>query len=287
MLSRDSVDQLLYVLRLFRERYETGQPLRKAYRQAVRQAADHYGVAYQTLGDLCRRRLNLARISEFYALLQRWVDDDAGPLAACLAAASAVSAHEDIDVFFRAELGSGADASTGASNELERISFRLPVREARMLRALAELEGIQPPDLLRQILGSAVKNRMTRVVEEIAAQPGSNKAKPQVPTPTERRPDAIVSILRDHSAELRRLGVEHLALFGSAARGEAGPSSDVDVAVTVAPDVSAGGFARLARIDAVRDRLREILAAPVDVIEEPVENPRLQRQINEDRVVAF
>lgn len=39
--------------------------------------------------------------------------------------------------------------------------------------------------------------------------------------------DAI-DILLDHQAELRERDVHHAALFGSVARGEAGPQSDVE-----------------------------------------------------------
>jgi uncharacterized protein len=42
------------------------------------------------------------------------------------------------------------------------------------------------------------------------------------------RDEAIV-LLREHEAELRRLGVEHLYMFGSTARGEAREDSDVDL----------------------------------------------------------
>ena len=41
------------------------------------------------------------------------------------------------------------------------------------------------------------------------------------------RDDAIAK-LRAHEAELRQLGVEHLYLFGSTARGEAREDSDID-----------------------------------------------------------
>jgi predicted nucleotidyltransferase len=41
-----------------------------------------------------------------------------------------------------------------------------------------------------------------------------------------QREDAI-AILKQHEAELRQLGVQHLYLFGSTARGEAGEDSDV------------------------------------------------------------
>jgi predicted nucleotidyltransferase len=43
-----------------------------------------------------------------------------------------------------------------------------------------------------------------------------------------RRDDAI-AVLRAHEAELKRLGVEHLYLFGSTARDEARDDSDVDL----------------------------------------------------------
>jgi len=42
------------------------------------------------------------------------------------------------------------------------------------------------------------------------------------------RNDAIAK-LREHEAELKQLGVEHLYLFGSTVRGEARPDSDVDL----------------------------------------------------------
>jgi predicted nucleotidyltransferase len=41
--------------------------------------------------------------------------------------------------------------------------------------------------------------------------------------------DEAISRLQQHEAELKRLGVEHLYMFGSTARGEAGDDSDVDL----------------------------------------------------------
>jgi predicted nucleotidyltransferase len=43
-----------------------------------------------------------------------------------------------------------------------------------------------------------------------------------------QRDEALIK-LREHEADLRRLGVEHLYLFGSTARGEAREDSDVDL----------------------------------------------------------
>ena len=45
-----------------------------------------------------------------------------------------------------------------------------------------------------------------------------------------------VETLKAHEAELRRRGVRHAALFGSVARGEAHPGSDVDVMLDLDPE---------------------------------------------------
>jgi len=41
--------------------------------------------------------------------------------------------------------------------------------------------------------------------------------------------DEATSRLQQHEADLKRLGVEHLYMFGSTARGEANDDSDVDL----------------------------------------------------------
>jgi uncharacterized protein len=41
--------------------------------------------------------------------------------------------------------------------------------------------------------------------------------------------DAAITTLKAHEAELKRLGVQHLYLFGSTVRGDARDDSDVDL----------------------------------------------------------
>ena len=41
--------------------------------------------------------------------------------------------------------------------------------------------------------------------------------------------EQIIGILRDHEDELKSAGLLHLRLFGSVARGDNGPKSDVDL----------------------------------------------------------
>jgi predicted nucleotidyltransferase len=47
--------------------------------------------------------------------------------------------------------------------------------------------------------------------------------------------DEAIRMLKRHEGEIRARGVTRLALFGSLARGEAGPDSDVDVVVDIEP----------------------------------------------------
>ena len=70
--------------------------------------------------------------------------------------------------------------------------------------------------------------------------------------------------VRKHRPEIKRVaerhGMSNLRVFGSVARGEDRPDSDVDLLVDLAPDVSLFTLARLQR------ELEEILGAPVDLV---------------------
>jgi len=74
------------------------------------------------------------------------------------------------------------------------------------------------------------------------------------------RAEAVLAILRTHFPELQALGIRSMALFGSVARGEAGPHSDVDLLVEFEPPV---GFDRY--MDA-KFRLEALLQRPVDLV---------------------
>jgi predicted nucleotidyltransferase len=46
---------------------------------------------------------------------------------------------------------------------------------------------------------------------------------------------SVLEALKAHENELRQLGVRHAAVFGSVARGQARPQSDIDVLVDLDP----------------------------------------------------
>jgi hypothetical protein len=87
--------------------------------------------------------------------------------------------------------------------------------------------------------------------------------------------------------ELKALGVQSASIFGSVARDDAGPDSDIDVVVRLSDGFSQGGFDYFARLEELQKRLSAMLGGRVDVIEEPVRRPRLQAEIDRDRALAF
>ena len=46
----------------------------------------------------------------------------------------------------------------------------------------------------------------------------------------------IIDELKKHEPELRQKGVNHVALFGSYARGQQGPFSDIDILIELNPN---------------------------------------------------
>jgi predicted nucleotidyltransferase len=97
----------------------------------------------------------------------------------------------------------------------------------------------------------------------------------------------VLKRLRDHEAELRKLGIEGLSLFGSVARGEDNEASDIDVAVKLDPSRTPLGLAYFGFLDDIEQRLENTLGRHVDVIHEPSKKVYLQREIDRDRCVAF
>ena len=89
--------------------------------------------------------------------------------------------------------------------------------------------------------------------------------------------------LKKHFPELQaHFGVAHLAVFGSVARDEARPESDVDILVEFAPEAHVGlfGFVRLQR------RLEQILSTRVDLATPDALKRQLKDQIFKELVRA-
>lgn len=73
--------------------------------------------------------------------------------------------------------------------------------------------------------------------------------------------DQAIQRLQSIEAEIRRLGVRRLALFGSVLRDEARPDSDVDVLIEFSP-----GLKNFDRFMALADLLEDTLEHHVEVV---------------------
>ncbi len=102
-------------------------------------------------------------------------------------------------------------------------------------------------------------------------------------TTTTSLTEHVIAILRAHEAELRQAGIQHLSLFGSVARGDAEADSDVDLVAEFDPAARMD----LIRLVGLERRIGEALGRIVEILAEPVENPRLRANVERDRRIAF
>ena len=90
--------------------------------------------------------------------------------------------------------------------------------------------------------------------------------------------DTVLELLRSHRADLERLGAKSLALFGSTARNEATPRSDVDLLVEFARPVGLFEFIDL------QNYLEELLQSRVDLGTPASMRPRLRERVLKEAV---
>ena len=92
-----------------------------------------------------------------------------------------------------------------------------------------------------------------------------------------------IDCIKQNQPQLEAMGLRHISLFGSTARGQAGDGSDVDLAVTI--DEAAG--IDLFRFAAISEQVRKLLGTAVDLVVEPARNARMQKQIDRDRLRVY
>jgi predicted nucleotidyltransferase len=90
----------------------------------------------------------------------------------------------------------------------------------------------------------------------------------------------LLEIIAARKDELRALGVDSLAVFGSVARDEASPTSDVDLLVSFERPVGLLHFFRVQR------HLEEMLRCRVDLVMRDAIKPQLRTRILAEAVDA-
>lgn len=94
---------------------------------------------------------------------------------------------------------------------------------------------------------------------------------------------SAVLCLSENKAALQAIGLRRVSLFGSTARGDATPQSDIDLAVMLDEDAGIDLF----RFAAMSEELSRLLGTKVDMVVEPARNPRMQAEIDRDRVRVY
>ncbi len=93
----------------------------------------------------------------------------------------------------------------------------------------------------------------------------------------------VLDILKRHEPQLREFGVVGLSIFGSTARQDNRPDSDVDLAVKLNLERRITAF----QFITIEQNIADMLGVPVDLVGEPARKRRLQEQIDKDRVRVF
>jgi predicted nucleotidyltransferase len=97
----------------------------------------------------------------------------------------------------------------------------------------------------------------------------------------------VLRTLRALEPELRAAGVRHVSVFGSVARGEDTPSSDVDLALDLAPETIPPGFQFVVYIERLKQKLATALSRDVDIVVLPARRPELRDILSREAIAAF
>jgi predicted nucleotidyltransferase len=90
--------------------------------------------------------------------------------------------------------------------------------------------------------------------------------------------DQIIATLKQHQTVLKKLGVKSLALFGSVARDEETPASDIDILVEFEPPVT------FDRYMDVKFYLEDRLGRKIDLVTRKSLKPQIRASIEQEAI---
>jgi predicted nucleotidyltransferase len=93
----------------------------------------------------------------------------------------------------------------------------------------------------------------------------------------------IIARLRENEAALRARGVTHAALFGSRARGDDRPGSDIDIMIEIEPEAVQDVYAYVG----LKSYIAELFVEPVDVVDRAALKPYVRPPAESEAVYAF
>ena len=141
------------------------------------------------------------------------------------------------------------------------LSVRVPRDSKRHIKQIAARKGMSDQELVGGLVDDLVE-RETRTAPSLA--------------------DAVAR-LRDEKPGLRKLGVEHIDLFGSVVRNQADRESDIDLVVEFKQRLGM----TLSKFASLRNRLETILGHRVDLAESRTLKPEVRQAYRRDALRVF
>lgn len=174
----------------------------------------------------------------------------------------------------------GAAAGPLKSMLAERIVRILDDRELTV-RAAAEATGFAAADFSRIRQGKLSRFTVDRLLAILG------RLEPTIELSVLVRPkltrDWVITKLKAYESEIRAEGATALYLFGSVARNEAGPESDVDLFV----EFSSGTGFSLLNLVGIQQELEDRLGTSVDISTRDALHPRLRKRIEQSAIRVF
>jgi hypothetical protein len=168
-MRQETLEQILKVISLAAQRYSIGDGIDHSYQYGVNRVSQEYKIAYQTIGDACRRRLGLDHIGEFTSVLKSCFDGDPSQLRDILMSKTSRSYHDKINDFF-SRLKNVEKTNEMKSKKPETFvpyTVHLKQSDSDILKALAQLLSGKPEEILADVAVEAIKDRMKKAVNQL------------------------------------------------------------------------------------------------------------------------
>lgn len=183
----------------------------------------------------------------------------------------------------------GALAESGLT--IGEAAARLHVSRQQLTRLLGRKSAVSPEMALRleAVFGLPAKELLEiQLDRDLDRTRRETKGELARLVSCRRRPsrldaDFVLGRLRSHEDELRKAGIERLYLFGSIARGEAQPSSDVDLFYEPSPTAKIG----LVSLQRIIRRIEDILGLKTDLVPGDSFRRSVRANVERDAIQVF
>ncbi len=163
----ETVEQIFKVVSFSAKHFNQGEGLEHSYQHAVSRVAKEYGIAYQTIGDACRRRLGLNNVGEFKTLLKSSLEGNPNDLRHLILCKTSNTYHGRINEFFAEIKASSASIAVKQPEIFVNYNIQLKKSDSDVLKALSQLLGDKPEDILSKVTAEAIKERMKKAVNQL------------------------------------------------------------------------------------------------------------------------